>query len=210
MRFSRISALFNAFSLATAWPTLNSFGRNSKIPGLEGFALDNPMGPTTGGKGAKPITVTNVDELLSAVQGDTPKIIYLDGEFEPSGRLRVGSHTTLLGKGKGANIVGEGISIVNATNIIIRNIGIRFVEGDDGMALQNSTRVWVDHCDFESRISVELGPDYYVSEYAIRQERMKLMKLVLRYRMDNSTSSAQATGSPSPTTTSTTTGKYPS
>lgn len=162
MKLSILIFVLNAFCLATAWPTLHVWSRNSKTPGLEGFALNNPIGPTTGGKGAKPITVTNAEDLLKAVQGNEPKIIYLEGEVHPSGRLRPGSHTTLLGKGKGSSIIGEGISIVNATNLIVRNIGIRFVEGNDGMTIQNSTRVWVDHCEFESEISVELGPDYYV------------------------------------------------
>lgn len=101
---------------------------------------------------------------MSAVRGDQPKIIYLDGEFRPSERLRLGSHTTLLGKGKGANIIGQGVSIVNITNIIIRNIGIRFVEDNDCMTVQNTTRVWVDHCEFENQFSLEIGPDYYVSD----------------------------------------------
>lgn len=175
MRVLTLFTAVNAFSLATAWPTLDIFSRNSRTPGLEGFARDNPIGPTTGGKGAKPITVKTADDLLAAVQGDKPKIIYLEGDFKPSGRLRPGSHTTLLGKGKGANIIGQGISIVNKTNVIIRNVGIRFVTGDDGMALQNTTRVWVDHCEFESEISVELGPDYYVSDPIMKMDCLGLM-----------------------------------
>ncbi|KAK4499818.1 hypothetical protein PRZ48_008004 [Zasmidium cellare] len=161
MKLTSLAFALNAFNLAAAWPTFDIWSRGSKTPGLEGFALDNPIGPTTGGKGAKPITVTSADELLTAVRGDTPKIIYLEGEYHPSGRLRPGSHTTILGKGKGANIIGEGISLINATNVIIRNVGIRFVTGDDGMNIQNTMRVWVDHCEFESQISLELGPDYY-------------------------------------------------
>lgn len=163
----RSSVLVAALSFSTAvfaaptWHDWIDSWKPSHASGLEGYALDNPLGPTTGGKGGKAITVKTVEELVAAVAGDSPKIIYLDGEFRPSSRLVVGSNTSLLGKGKGANIIGEGINIYNAANVIVRNISVRFVEGGDGMTVQNSTRVWVDHCEFESEISLELGPDFY-------------------------------------------------
>jgi pectate lyase len=131
---------------------------------LEGYAWDNPLGPTTGGLNGKIFTVTTDAGLTTALaHNSSSKTIYLDGTFHPSSRLAVGSNISLIGKGKGANILGKGLNIYNATNVIIRNVGIRFVVGNDGMTIQNSTRVWIDHCEFESEFSVDIGPDYYVS-----------------------------------------------
>ncbi|KXS97484.1 hypothetical protein AC578_9075 [Pseudocercospora eumusae] len=157
----RLLVLGLSVSTVSAWPSSSFWQRSSPQNGLEGYALHNPLGPTTGGVGGEVFLVTSDADLEAKVQGDSPKIIHLNGEFHPSARLKVGSHTTLLGKGHGANIIGEGINVYNATNVIIRNVAIRFVEGGDGMTIQNSTRVWIDHCEFESEISVEIGPDFY-------------------------------------------------
>jgi pectate lyase len=126
---------------------------------LVGFGKDNPLGPTTGGKGGKVVTVKTQDALFAAVQGDTPAIVYLDGTFNLTSRLNVGSNKSIIGKGKGAEITGSGITVKSQTNVIIRNLGIRFILDNDGITIQNSTRVWVDHNEFES--DLEHGPDYY-------------------------------------------------
>lgn len=84
---------------------------------------------------------------------------------------------SIIGVGKGAEITGAGISIVNATNVILRNFAIRKIVDNDGITIQNSTRVWIDHngrltfielfviylqcLEFSSEISVDIGPDYY-------------------------------------------------
>lgn len=52
---------------------------------------------------------------------------------------------SIIGVGKGAEITGAGISIVNATNVILRNFAIRKIVNNDGITIQNSTRVWIDH-----------------------------------------------------------------
>ena len=38
---------------------------------------------------------------------------------------------------------------------------VRGLVDNDGITVQNSTRVWIDHNEFESEFSQELGPDYY-------------------------------------------------
>ncbi|KZM20694.1 Pectate lyase [Ascochyta rabiei] len=130
---------------------------------LVGFAKNNPIGPTTGGAGkeSKTVTVSSVDALVSAVAGTEPKIIYVKGNFNLTARLRPGSNKSIIGVGKGAEITGAGISIVNATNVILRNFAIRKIVNNDGITIQNSTRVWIDHNEFSSEISVAIGSDYY-------------------------------------------------
>lgn len=86
MKFSLISILSLAF-LATASPSGADYS-------LVGFAKDNPVGPTTGGAGKKSpaVTVSSVAELVSAVAGSEPKIIYAKGNFNLTSRLRPGSN----------------------------------------------------------------------------------------------------------------------
>lgn len=174
MKASILLLLSPLTTLAAATPAW--YDRHLGYP-LEGYARDNPIGRTTGGQNGRIFTVTTDTELATALKSNSSsKIIYLDGTFHPTSQLLVGSNTSLLGKGKGANIIGKGLNIYNATNVIVRNIGVRFVAGGDAMALQNSTRVWIDHCEFESELSVDVGPDYYVSVALLEEEYMLTVK----------------------------------
>lgn len=128
---------------------------------LIGYGVENPLGPTTGGRGGKTTTVSTSEDLLAAVQGDEPRQIYVKGSISLPSRLRPGSNKSILGLGDDAEILENGISVVNETNVIIRNIAIRFILDNDGITLQNTTRVWVDHCEFQSEFSQEIGPDTY-------------------------------------------------
>ncbi|KAF1975959.1 pectin lyase-like protein [Bimuria novae-zelandiae CBS 107.79] len=131
---------------------------------LVGFAKDNPLGPTTGGyhryKG-ETVTVTTPAALISAVNGTTPRTIYLSGTFNLTARLAIGSNKSLIGTRKGATILSKGLNINSQSNVIIRNLGIRGIIGDDGITIRNSTRVWIDHNEFESGGFPALGPDTY-------------------------------------------------
>lgn len=118
--------------------------------GLEGFAKDNPLGPTTGGASGKTVTVTTVPEFLEAIKGSEPKIIKAKGNFNFTSRPKVGSNKSLIGFGKGAQITGAGLTIVNSSNVIVRNFAIRDILDNDGITIQNSTRVWIDHNEFSS------------------------------------------------------------
>lgn len=141
-----------SLALVNAFPTGVDFS-------LVGFGKDNPIGPTTGGKGGRRVTVSTEEALVSAVSGDKPAIVYLDGHFNLTSRLRVGSNKSLIGKGRGAEITGNGIQVQSVSNVIIRNLGIRFILDNDGITIQNSTRVWIDHNEFSS--DIEAGPDTY-------------------------------------------------
>ena len=127
---------------------------------LEGFAKDNPLGETTGGAGGDEVTVTTAEELVAAATSEGPAIIYIEGDISLSRRLAIASQKTIIGVGKTAHIHEFGFDVKDADNVIIRNIKISSIEGNDCMTLQNATRVWVDHNEFSSDISQ--GPDYFV------------------------------------------------
>jgi pectate lyase len=152
MRLSFLASLASLALLTTSTPTGCDFS-------LVGFAKDNPLGPTVGGKGGKTVTVTSNAALISALADSTPRIVKAKGKFNLTARLQVGSNKSLIGSGKGAEITGKGINVFNQTNVIIRNLGIRFILDNDGITIQNSTRVWIDHNEFES--DMNHGPDYY-------------------------------------------------
>ncbi|KAK1753315.1 polysaccharide lyase [Echria macrotheca] len=153
---------FSLFLLATIQPLISALPLNSSEPAswdIEGFAKDNPLGTTTGGEGGPTVTVETAAELKTAVAGDSPAVVYIKGEIALPSRLKVGSNKSVIGVGSSAHITGSGIDIYSRTNVIIRNVKISFIKGNDGITIRNSTRVWVDHNEFESDITQ--GPDAF-------------------------------------------------
>ena len=131
--------------------------------GLIGFAAANPLGRTTGGDHGRTVTATSPAALASAVRGSKPlTIIVGPGARNSTNRIRVGSNKSIIGAGAGVEISGAGFQIQNVDNVVIRNLKISFVKDNDGITIHNSTRVWIDHCEFESNFSEVIGPDTYV------------------------------------------------
>lgn len=160
MKFS--AALLPALALTSYAASPPSYGGGAADPyALVGYGLENPLGPTTGGKGGKAVTVSTADALLAAVKGDKPKVVYVKGTISLPSRLRPGANTSILGAGKGAEILQNGISLSNTTNVIVRNLAIRRILDNDGITITNTTRVWIDHNEFSSEFSQEIGPDTY-------------------------------------------------
>jgi pectate lyase len=158
MRLNLVTILSSIASLATASP-LGAFGLASWD--IEGFAKDNPIGTTTGGKGGATVTVTTAAEFSAAVAGDTPKTVLVQGEISFPARPKIGSNKSVIGVGSTASITNKGLDVFNSTNVIIRNLKISFIKDNDCITIRNSTRVWVDHNEFASDITQ--GPDAFVS-----------------------------------------------
>lgn len=67
--------------------------------------------------------------------------------------IKVGSNKTLRGLGSGATLQGVSLSIENQSNIIVQNLKISeinpdLVEAGDGLTINGSHHVWIDHCEF--------------------------------------------------------------
>src|SRR5699024_2935247 len=74
--------------------------------------------------------------------------------------LTVSSQTSVLGVGRGAEIVGGGFHLDQVADVVIRNLTFRdsYVAGDwdgknddndnDGIRVDTSDHVWIDHCEF--------------------------------------------------------------
>ncbi|KAF2682659.1 polysaccharide lyase family 1 protein [Lentithecium fluviatile CBS 122367] len=115
---------------------------------------------TTGGKGGATTTVSSLAALETAVTGNDPRIVIVSGTISGAKRVYVGSNKSIVGK-SGAKIVGIGLSIVNQTNVIIRNINHSKVpsEFEDAITLLRSNNIWVDHMDMSS--DRDNGKDFY-------------------------------------------------
>lgn len=204
MRLSFVTTLSSLVPLATASP-LGALGLASWD--VEGFAKDNPVGTTTGGKSGATVTVTSAAEFSAAVAGDTPKVVLVKGEISLPARPKIGSNKSIIGVGSTAQITNKGLDVFNSTNVIIQNLKISFIKDNDCITIRNSTRVWVDHNEFTSDISQ--GPDAFVSTISSQPLPQSSMRSLTTNRMAKSTSSAGPTTLPSHGTTSTTTGSPP-
>ncbi|KAL0948891.1 hypothetical protein HGRIS_009007 [Hohenbuehelia grisea] len=113
-----------------------------------GYATLN--GGTTGGSGGTTTTVTTLAALTSAVTGDAKKIVIISGTITGNTVVKVGSNTSIIGRG--ASLVGVGLRVINVNNVIIRNIKISKVlaEAGDAIGVQAAHQVWLDHLDLSS------------------------------------------------------------
>ncbi|WP_440064497.1 pectate lyase family protein [Streptosporangium sp. OZ121] len=128
--------------------------------GLVGWATQG--GGTTGGGNASPTTVSSSSALSSALSSSGAAVIRVSGTISCSGMLRVGSNKTIIGN-SGATIAGCGFNISQASNVIVRNLSFRDWN-DDGIQVQYSTRVWIDHNTFsngyDGAVDVKRASDY--------------------------------------------------
>ncbi|KAG8685742.1 hypothetical protein FRC08_012934 [Ceratobasidium sp. 394] len=125
---------------------------------LYGYATQG--GGTTGGTGGTTTTVTTRDALIAAVKGNSPKIVYVSGNLGSSStRIAPGNNTSIIGVGSTAIIEGGGFNLNKVSNVIIRNLVIRKVKGNDAITVQKSNRIWIDHNEFYS--DTDHGFDYY-------------------------------------------------
>lgn len=128
--------------------------------GLVGWATMN--GGTSGGGNAATVTVSTASALTGAIQGTTASVVRVSGTISCSGMLKVGSNKTIVGA-SGATIVGCGLNVSNAKNVIIQNLIFRNWD-DDAINVQYSTNVWIDHNTlsngYDGAVDVKRASDY--------------------------------------------------
>lgn len=164
-----IPALFGLATLSSALPS----GFHPEYPqypeapldfSLVGYGKENPIGETTGGEGGPTTTVTSLEALQTAVEGDEPAVVYVEGTFELDDPVNIGSNKSLIGAGAGASFIGGGLRITDVENVIVRNVKVSYVVDEDAIGIKGSTRVWIDHNEFES--DMDGGPDFYVGFFS--------------------------------------------
>ncbi|GAA3931459.1 T9SS type A sorting domain-containing protein [Chitinophaga oryziterrae] len=128
-----------------------------------GWASQN--GGVTGGGTATATVVTNYNDLKTAITSSSVKVVHISGTITiPSaGRISLQDQSgkTIYGL-PGSKLVstdqtkdGSGILYVKrCSNIIFRNVtlegpGAYDTDGWDNMTLDNSTNIWIDHCEYQ-------------------------------------------------------------
>ncbi|NNN37098.1 polysaccharide lyase family 1 protein [Streptomyces sp. S3(2020)] len=128
-----------------------------------GAAESSPVGfgaGTTGGGGATAVTVSTLAAFRTAVTGSTAKVVRVNGLISLSGQVDVGSNTTVLGVGSSSGFTGGGLRLKKVTNVVVRNLNIsKPLAPADGIEVQASTKVWIDHNSFSADRSHD--KDYY-------------------------------------------------
>ncbi|AEO54996.1 polysaccharide lyase family 1 protein [Thermothelomyces thermophilus ATCC 42464] len=156
-----------ALTAASPTPTQPESGtpRLAKRAGISdaadiGYATLN--GGTKGGAGGTVTTVSTLAQFTAAVneKNSDPAIVVVKGIISGNEKVRVGSNKSIIGL-PGSGFKGVGLHFRRQSNLILRNIVSSFVEADngDGLKIEESTNVWVDHCEFFSTLDVD--KDYY-------------------------------------------------
>ncbi|WP_329407005.1 polysaccharide lyase family 1 protein [Streptomyces sp. NBC_00704] len=115
---------------------------------------------TTGGGGAGAVTVSTLSAFKTAVTGSTAKVVKVNGLITLSGQVDIGSNTTVLGVGSSSGFTGGGLRLKKVTNVVIRNLNIsKPLKPADGIEVQASTKVWIDHNSFSA--DRDHDKDYY-------------------------------------------------
>lgn len=151
-----------------------SSGSTSTATGLSKYDLNKPIGwatvggTVTGSSNKNAITVTNINDFLSAMTGSDQKTIYIKGTITVNGKVTVKdcSNKTVYGLPgssfsnlkHSSNVDESGIlSMSRCSNIILRNLtfkgaGAYDIDGNDNLTLQTCDYIWVDHCDFQDGV----------------------------------------------------------
>ncbi|KAL0954580.1 hypothetical protein HGRIS_003540 [Hohenbuehelia grisea] len=123
----------------------------------DGYASQN--GGTTGGAGGTTTTVSAAAAFQTAIKSNTPKVVFLKGPITLSSQASIGNNTSIIGVGTSGVINGGGLRTVGTSNVIIRNLVISKVKGNDGITVQRARNIWIDHNEFFS--DTDHGFDFY-------------------------------------------------
>ncbi|KAF8709724.1 Pectate lyase, partial [Rhizoctonia solani] len=157
MKFSSIFLLCFSFGLVSA-NLLKE--KRASISDRATIGYATLSGGTTGGGSASPIIVATLDELKVAIYGTSAKVVIVSGSITGNEVVVIGSNTSVIGK-SGATLNGIGLRVVNASNVIIRNLKINRVLADTGdhIGVQASNRIWIDSVELWS--DRDHDKDYY-------------------------------------------------
>ncbi|HWA76759.1 MAG TPA: right-handed parallel beta-helix repeat-containing protein [Polyangiaceae bacterium] len=123
---------------------------------IDGFATVGDG--VTGGLNGTVVKVKTPADFKTWATKSEPVVIQIDTQLTLTEQIRPKSDKTIVGIGKNAELVGGGLYILDAQNVIVQNLRISKVPASgDAITVQNSQRVWIDHCDLSSSLSDPKG-----------------------------------------------------
>lgn len=163
MKFTIIAlALISSTALAAPTPTVASGSGNTtaKRATITDACTIGYGAGTTGGNGGTTTTVSTLAQFTAAAQSKDRAVVLVKGAISGSTRVKVGSNKSIIGL-PGSSFTGVGLYVNKVENVILRNLKISKVKASNGDAIgiQQSSKVWVDHCDLSSDLTS--GKDYY-------------------------------------------------
>jgi pectate lyase len=126
---------------------------------LPGYGLAG----TTGGQAGRIVTASSIQELKDYAAAAGPLVVFISGSLKAPEYIKipVTANKSFIGTGAGAEVVNAGFKLINTSNVIFRNFTVRdaYIPGDwdgkspqndrDGIQLDTTHHVWVDHMKFE-------------------------------------------------------------
>ncbi|TEA11487.1 putative pectate lyase A [Colletotrichum sidae] len=163
-----LATVFAGLVAATPTPTVDNVADRAHLvkrasisdKATIGYATLN--GGTSGGAGGTVTTVSSLAEFTAAVneKDASAKVVVVKGVIKGAVNVRIGSNKSVIGL-PGAGFDGVALHARRQSNIIIRNIKSTNVLAStgDGLKIEESTNVWVDHSEFSSALVAD--KDYY-------------------------------------------------
>ncbi|MBP2184392.1 pectate lyase family protein [Amycolatopsis magusensis] len=127
--------------------------------GIVGWATQ--AGGTTGGAAGSTVTVSSFADFRTQAQASGARTILVNGMLSGSGTVEISANKTIRGVGAGSGVSGTTLNIedMRPANVIIQNMNIRGVPGNDAIQIENATHIWIDHNTMSS--TIENDPDFY-------------------------------------------------
>jgi pectate lyase len=127
--------------------------------GIVGWATQ--AGGTTGGASGSTVTVSTFTDFRTQAQNSGARTILVNGMLTGSGTVEISANKTIRGVGANSGISGTTLNIedMDPANVIIQNMNIRGVPGNDAIQIENATHIWIDHNTMSS--TIESDPDFY-------------------------------------------------
>ncbi|WP_426227422.1 pectinesterase family protein [Pseudarthrobacter sp. DSP2-3-2b1] len=126
---------------------------------LPGYGLSG----TTGGQAGRIVTAATIQELKDYAAASEPLVIFIRGTLTAADYIKipVAANKSFIGVGADAEVVNAGFKLNSVSNVIFRNFTVRdsYIPGDwdgkspendrDGLQLDTTHHVWVDHMKFQ-------------------------------------------------------------
>jgi pectate lyase len=127
--------------------------------GIVGWATQ--AGGTTGGAGGTTVTVNSFADFRTQAQNSGARTILVNGVLSGSGTVEISANKTIRGVGAGSGVSGAILNIedMNPANVIIQNMNLHGVLGNDTIQIESATHIWIDHNTMSS--TIEDDPDVY-------------------------------------------------